>query len=254
MRQLILRAGLMPLPLALSTLCAVVAAAQPGTGTRETVNQSFTTKQPHSPTGLSFSASYHAADDQHGNPPYMRRVVFDPPRGMRYDTSVPESCSASDAELRVMGPAACPAGSRLGNGTVEGRVMEPVAHDFAIDHFKHPVDVVNNANEQILLIKSEGYTVVRGHIRPDGSMAWNTPTCFPSPPAGGCVDDYILQLKSSTVLAPYKRTMGGRVRSYATTPAKCPASGYWRTKARFWWRDGSVDRVVSKQPCRRKRR
>ena len=92
----------------------------------------------------------------------MRRMVVYPPRGMRYDTSVPERCSASDTELRVLGPDACPAGSRLGDGTVEGLIMEPFAHDFVFDHFKHPAAMFNNANQQIILIKSEGYTVVRG--------------------------------------------------------------------------------------------
>jgi hypothetical protein len=65
------------------------------------------------------------------------------------------------------------------------------------------------------------------------------------------VDDYVLQLKSSTILPPYKRTSRGFVRSYATTPPKCPAGGNWRTTIRFWWADGSVDRVVSKQACKR---
>jgi len=239
------------LAIAILLVAAGPTAAQPGAGPRETVDQRFTTKQPDSPTGLSFAASYHAADDPHGNPPYMRRIIFDPPRGMRYDTSVPESCSASDAELQLLGPAACPAGSRLGVGTAEGRVMEPFAHDFALDRFKHHVDIVNDTNEQILLIKSEGYTVVRGRIRADGSMAWNTPTCFPAPPVGECVDDYILQLKSATAIGAYEKTIHGHVRSYATTPATCPRRGYWRTKVRFWWRDGSVDRAVSKQPCDR---
>lgn len=60
---------------------------------------------------------YHAADDPSGNPPYMRRMVFDNPAGLRYDTSVPDHCTASDVELMTRGADACPAGSRLGGGT-----------------------------------------------------------------------------------------------------------------------------------------
>ena len=231
-------------------LAAGIASAQPASGPREDINQRFTTRHPGSATGLAFTARYHAAGDRRANPPYLLRMVTDPPRGMRIDTSVPERCTAPDAELQVMGPAACPAGSRLGGGMVEGRIIEPVAHDFALDHFKHHAYLVNGRNEQILLIHSEGYTVVRGHIRSDGSTVWNTPTCFPAPPVGGCADDYVLQLRSSIQLQPYTRTVDARARSYATTPAKCPRRGYWRTRVRLWWRDGSVDRVVSKQPCR----
>jgi hypothetical protein len=255
MRHPVLRAGLLvQLLCGLSALWASGAAAQPGTGPHETVNQRFTTTRPSAPTGLSFTGTYHAAGNTEGNPPFMRRIVFYPPRGMRYDTSVPKRCSASDIELRVMGPAACPAGSRLGSGTVEGLILMPFAHDVVFDHFKHNVEILNNTNEQILLIKSEGYTVVRGHIRPDGSMVWNTPACFPTPPVGNCVDDYVLQLKSSTVLPPYTRTSHGRVHSYATTPPRCPARGYWRTTVRVGWTDGSADSVVTRQPCRRPRK
>ena len=46
--------------------------------------------------------------------PYMRRMTFYPPAGMRHDTSVPEQCTASDFELSMNGPAACPEGSLIG--------------------------------------------------------------------------------------------------------------------------------------------
>jgi hypothetical protein len=250
MRHLVLRASLLvQLLCLLSALWGAGAAAQPGTGPRETVDQEFTTTRPDSPTGLSFTGSYHAAGDMNGNPPYMRRMVFYPPPGMRYDTSVPERCSASDIELQVMGPAACPAGSRLGGGATEGLFQVPFAHDFVFDHYEHPIHVFNNTNEQIVLVESEGYTVVRGRFGPDGSLAWEQPTCFPTPPVGDCVDDYIVQLKTSSVLPPYTRTDSGGVRSYATTPPTCPAEGHWQTTVRFWWADGSADSVVTTQPC-----
>jgi hypothetical protein len=249
-----LRAALLvQLLLALSALWAAGAVAQPGTGPRETINQSFTSARPSSPTGTSFTASFHAAGDVKGSPPPLKRMVVYPPRGMRYDTSVPARCSASDIELQIRGPAACPAGSQLGGGTVEGLILVPLAHDFVFDHYRHTTYVVNNANQQIVLIKSEGFTVVRGRFRPDGSIAWQLPTCFPKASAAECVDDYLIQLKSSAILPPYKKTSNGRVRSYATTPATCPARGYWRTTVRFSWANGAVDSVVSKQPCRRPR-
>jgi hypothetical protein len=236
---------------ALLAVCAVSATAQPSVGPRESVDQSFTTTRPNAPTGVGYTGVYHAAGDPHGNPPYLRRMIFSPPRGMRYDTSVPDRCSAPDVELEVLGPDACPAGSRLGGGTTEGLFYEPIGHLFVVDHFHHVLDVLNNANEQILLVESEGFTVVRGRMRPDGSIEFDPTTCFPAPPAGGCVDDYILQLKSSSSLPPYTRTSRGRVRSYATTPPTCPAVGYWSTTLRYWWSDGSADRVVSRQPCTR---
>jgi hypothetical protein len=251
MRHLVFRAGLVVQLVWAAAVWAPGAAGQPGTGPRETVNQRFTATRAGTPTGVDFSASYHAAGDKGSPPPVLRRMVVRPPRGMRYDTSVPARCTASDYQLELMGPDACPPGSLLGRGTAEGLIMEPFAHDFAFDHFKHPVYVLNNANQQIVLIHSEGFTVVRGRFRPDGAIDWVLPTCFPNPPGAQCVDDYIIQLKTSSRLPRYTRTTAGRVRSYATTPPACPRRGYWRTRVRYWWGDGSIDSVVTKQPCRR---
>lgn len=250
MRRSVVRLGLLvPLVCALSQLLSAAAAAQPASGPHEDVDQSFTTTRPDSPTGVNYSGVYHAPGDPQGNPPYLRQLIFYPPRGTRFDTSVPDRCTATDAQLQVMGPAACSPGSRLGGGTAEGLFFAPVTHAFLIDHYQHTLDVMNNADEQILLVQSEGFTVVRGRIRPDGSSEFNPTTCFPAPPAGPCADDYILQLKSSTMVPPYTKISGGRTRAYVTTPPTCPARGFWQTTIRLSWSDGSVDNVVSNQPC-----
>jgi hypothetical protein len=231
-----------------SALWALDAGAQAGRGPRERINQTFTTKRPGAPTGISSKARFHAANDPKGNPPNLVRLVFHPPKGMRYDTSVPGQCHASDAQLQTMGPDACPVDSWLGGGTTEGLIMEPVGHDFVFDHFHHHVDVLNNESEQIVLVHSEGWTVARGEMRRDGAIVFNLPTCFPEPPSG-CIDDYIIQLANSTAVYPYKRKVNGRVRSYATTPRRCPSRGYWRTRVRLDWANGATDRVVTKEPC-----
>jgi hypothetical protein len=245
---------LVHLLLALMALALVpaIAAAQPGSGPRETVDQTFTTTQPGSPTGLAFSGTYHAAGDPNGNPPYMRRMVFRSPPGLVYDTSVPDRCTATDAELSVRGPDACPPGSKLGGGTTEGLFYEPIAHSFLIDHYKHNLYIFNNTDEQIMLIESEGFTVVRGHVRPDGSVEFVPPSCFPAPPAGvPCADDYVLQLASQTAMPEYTKTSGGQVRSYVTTPPTCPPRRYWTTTIHYEWADGAVDDVATTQPCSR---
>ena len=226
-------------------LTAAPVAAQPASGPRETVDQSFTTTAPGAATGLAFSAAYHAAGDPQGNPPYLRRMVFQSPPGMRYDTSVPDRCTATDAQLAVMGPDACPAGSRIGTGTTDGIFYFPFSGDQVVDRFHHTLHVLNGDHEQILLVESEGYTVVRGRFTSDGSLEFDPPSCFPAPPAGGCADDYILQLKSATTIPAITRAG----RAYATTPPSCPSTGEWETTLRYWWSDGSTDAVVTRQPC-----
>jgi hypothetical protein len=232
-----------------AALWAVGATGRPGSGPRETVNQRFKAKRPGVPTGLSFTGRFHAAGDGHGQPPFLERMVMHPPRGMHYDTSVPGRCTASDAELQAAGPSACPPDSRLGHGTAEGLFLVPGTSNVVFDHFKHHVDILNNRNEQIVLVHSEGYTVTRGELR-HGSWVYDLPTCFPHPP-GGCVDEYIVQLRTISVLPRHTRKVNGRIRSYATTPRRCPARGYWKTVVVLSWSDGNRDKVATTQPCRR---
>jgi hypothetical protein len=245
------------LALASLALMATPAAAEPVSFARGTVDQTFTTTRPSSPTGLGFDSRFHAAGDEQGNPPYLRRMVVHPPAGMRYDTSVPDQCTATDAELRLRGPNACPQGSLLGDGITTGVFMFPVADNlsdqFVFHEFWHILHVFNNANEQIVLVEAEGYEVVRGRFRDDGAIDWQLPTCFPAPPTG-CVDDYIIQLTNSTFLPPYTEESADGVRSYATTPPECPRSGHWDTAVELFWSDGSYDNVVTTQPCSSKKK
>jgi hypothetical protein len=233
-------AALVALPLVTGT-----AAGEPGSGPRETIDQSYTATSPGTPTGLGWTATYHAANDPNAPPPALRKMVFYPPPGFRYDTNVPGQCTATDAQLELQGPSACPADSHVGDGTTEGLFYAPLMHQILFDNYTHHLDVMNHANEQVMLIQSEGWTVVRGTMNPDGSIEFAGPTCFPSPPAGGCADDYIIQLGSQTTIPVYTNAKG----SYATTPPTCPAEGYWTVTVRFWWADGTTDSVDSHQPC-----
>ena len=240
--------GLLVLMLALSPAGA---SAQSGDFPHGKAEQRYTAKRPNAATGASFTGAYHAAGNAEGNPPYMRRMTFYPPKGMRYDTSVPARCTASDAELRLGGPSACPRDSRLGGGTTSGIFYEPIANAFELTRYNNAFDIFNNANEQVMVIGSGGlgYTVVRGRIGPDQSVTYESPTCFPAPPAGQCARDHVLQLGSRSSMAAYTRGS----RSYLTTPPKCPARGYWLTRVKFWWADGAVDTATSRQPCKRRR-
>jgi hypothetical protein len=239
-----LRDGLVVvLVLASSGFCAGSAPAAPASGPHETLDHRLTTKRPNAPSGFSFEGRYHAAGDPDSYPPYMERMVFYPHRGLRYDTSVPAQCSASDVELVLRGPAACPEGSRLGGGETETAFMGRYPSTVAVDFF-------NDANGQIILARSPILTTVaRGKIHPDGSVEFASPTCYPSLNPVGCPVDNVLQLRSSISVPPYTTSEG----SWLTTPPRCPKSRRWTSTVRLWWKDGSVDTVVIKHPCVRPR-
>lgn len=228
-------------------LAAPVVTAGPVTGKHATVESRFTTKLPDTPTGSMFAGTYHAAGGRDGDPPFMRGMTFYFPKGMRRDTRVPDRCKASDLELHVRGAAACPPGSRLGGGEVDSRFL---GFPSTLE-----VDVFNNTNEVVMLARSPVVaSVTRGKIGRDGSVAFRSPTCFPSVQPVGCPADTALQLGSRITLDPYTRKSGDRVRSYMTTPSSCPRSGRWRTRVRFWWDNGFEETLVNRHPCRRRAR
>lgn len=228
--------------LLLACLAAAGAQAAPVSGPHGTVDNAWTTDLPATPTGYTFTGSYHAAGDPNGDPPYMRGMTFVLPRGMRYDTSVPDRCTASDLELTLRGLAACPPDSRLGGGTVRTKFL---GFPSSLE-----VDVVNNRGEMIMIIRSPGlHSVSRGEIR-RRTVSFRSPTCFPSLSPPGCPVDTALQLGSSVVVPPYVRGSGDDLRSYATTPRRCPRSRRWRTRIRFWWADGTRETLASDHPCR----
>jgi hypothetical protein len=219
------------------------ASAQPVSGPRETLDFQFTTTQPNTPTGWTFTGTYHAADDPDGPPPYMRRMTFYHPPGMMFDTSVPGRCTATDAELAVRGPAACPADSHIGAGTVSINFMNGGSRPSGAELF-------NNSGEQIIVGQSPLLsTIVHSRMYPDQSVEYESPTCWPAVPGAQCPVDDALQMGSSISVPPYTREVDGVVQSYLTTPPVCPVSGHWETPIRFWWADGSIDTVVTEQPC-----
>jgi hypothetical protein len=232
--------------LALLTLIAcawpAAAAAEPVSGAYGTIENQFTTTQPGAPSGGTWFGRYHAPNDPSADPPYMRKMTFYPPPGLRYDTSVPDQCTASDAELALRGPDACPPGSRLGSGTTVSKFMGESQNDVVLDLF-------NNEDEQIILARSPLVTTVaRGKIAPDMSVTFASPTCWPTVGPTPCPVDTVLQIESRMTRPVYTRG----TRTYMTTPPKCPKSGEWRGPVKFWWADGGEETIVTKQPCSRR--
>jgi len=232
-----MRRGVIAAIVALGVVPGAPASADTVRGPHEVVTSEFTTTQPGTPTGMHYVGRYHAAGDPEGEPPYMRRMQSRT-RGLRYDTTVPERCTASDVELALRGPDACPAGSRIGGGTADGRFM---GQDSELT-----LDAFNNTGEQIFVIRSPFVaTIARGRIADDGTVTFASPTCYPALPATGCPADTALQLGSDVTFPTLIRDGRG----YMTTPPTCPRTGHWRTPIRFWWADGTEDTVVTRQPC-----
>jgi hypothetical protein len=230
--------------LVVSALSALGASANPGRGPHERVRISATTTKPGASTGFKWVASYHGASEPHGDPPALRHLAIRLPRGTRYDTSVPGRCGASDQELLALGEAACPASSRIGRSEASlmvlgGGPMTYEGTDFNADH------------QLIELFEANGRPVgvIRTHAR--GRMLRGpVPTCLTGgDPPSGCPSDQMVLLSNTIDIGALTKGHANTRRNFATTPSRCPRSGHWRTHVRFDYADGSVDRILTRQPC-----
>lgn len=227
----------------LCLLGALPAANAAADGSRQDARLSFTTDKPGKPSGLVLDVDYRDPEHPKGKPPAVRRVVTTLARGARYDTSVPERCTAPDAALMLFGEAACPLGSKVGVGaiTLDTGLLGPGRFVDA------EVDFLNDTNELIFLNTVRGSrarTVVRAQVTRRRTIT-AAPFLPGTPPEGAAIDK--VHVKDFRIV---ERRAGER-RAYITTPQRCPPSGRWLNKVTFTYADGVTQVVRSRSPCER---
>src|SRR4051794_16417322 len=100
------------------TAVALLAAPATANAARQSGSFTLTTEEPGAATGNRFSLDFRNPADPAGKPYSVKTIALHLAPGSVLDTSVPEQCKATDAELMARGTAACPAGSRVGGGTI----------------------------------------------------------------------------------------------------------------------------------------
>jgi hypothetical protein len=233
----------LPATAAVLAAAAVPALAGVASGPREVVRTDYTTTRPATPSGTIYDVIYRNPKDANANPPAVRRVLIDSPRGTRVRTSVPVRCDATDEEFRIRGDAACPPGSRIGRGTVTISVLGGPPETSEISVF-------NTAGGLVQLVKFGSFGAATARTRFRGADAdTRIPTCLTGgQPPKGCPSDQAVILASHLDIWKVVR----RGRAYIETPPNCPRKG-WLTRVTFHYGDGKVETVASRGRCRRKR-
>ncbi|MEA2272986.1 MAG: hypothetical protein QOI98_1694 [Solirubrobacteraceae bacterium] len=224
--------GLIRFPACL--VAALLAApAVAGAGSRADFAWRFDDTASARPTALRLHIRYKGLDGEEAKPSPIRRVSLRPPTGTGIAFATTPACEASDAELQVLGDAACPAETRVGRGTLTaitgfGAPVDPFATELSLFNLrngilelvKHPTTGVVIAIERLVL--EDGALVAYPAIAPGG----------PPDGASGVRDiDW-------TVDAP----------GYFTTPAVCPPDG-WVAEGDFTFEDGVRVTERSATPC-----
>jgi hypothetical protein len=231
-----------------ASLAAVVTAALLGSvgialagGSRQEAHYTLSSHRPHHGTSEHFVFDYRNPNDPKGKPPAVRRVVTILPRYAHYNPAIPGSCTASDAELMAQGAKACPKGSALGGGVVTVDTGIPGPERIVTADVKFFNNATDRRGEFIYLntVRGSGArTVIRADVkrRKTITQAGMLPG---TPPDGGAIDTVDLKVKA----------VHSRKGDYITTPRRCPARGFWRTRVRFTYGDDVTQTVPDRTRC-----
>jgi hypothetical protein len=204
---------------------------------RQTATDHWSSTTPGTSSGRMYAVDFVNPIDPSGKPPSVSHVHLQLPSGARFDTDAVAQCPASDAELMLMGAAACPAASGLGVGSIifdtglpgPGRYLK-----VSITFF--------NEHDQLILLTQDASTGLRTVSRATvtaSTLDADLPF-LPGTPPDGAADEH----ERATFLAV--STPAG---NYLTTPPTCPATHRWVERETYTYRDGVSQSVDIAEPC-----
>jgi len=202
----------------------------------------YTTTAPGAPTGTVVDWRFQNPENPKLKPHTAIRMVVHSPVGGLIDTTAPPQCHASDAQLMVQGPPACPKATQVGSGLAVsdtgGGGPFPRYSEATITNFNNQDEVIGVGEvKAIPLLKPVDRTKINGRTET---------TDFPLFPGAPPPDPYT-PFKSLHVVFP-KYVRNGR--PYMRTPRRCPAVRYWTMTTEFTYADGVKQVVVSRSPCK----
>ena len=195
----------------------------------------FASKKPGTNTAMTLHIRYTRPGDAQAKPPPIRRVQIDAPAGTAFHSTTVPACEASDAEVMLLGTAACPSASRIADGTI--RVITGFGEPF--DPFDSPTPVFNDGRGwlEVSQTPSTPITIAVTRLAVTGSRIRGDIAATP----GGPPDN---QTAVSTLDLSFPDSSG-----YITTPPTCPAGGRWATTGTFTFGDGTTQIVHGDTPC-----
>ncbi|MFL5825091.1 MAG: hypothetical protein ACJ76V_01060 [Thermoleophilaceae bacterium] len=201
----------------------------------------FTSSLPGASTGTVLDVQFQNPSDPNLKPYAVQTMVIRGPRGTVVDTTVPPQCHATDAEIMLEGPAACPANSQIGSGFAVsdqgGGGPGSRYSNTTLTHFNNQDEVVGiGVNDDVPAIKTIDRTTLDGRTSTSN---------FPLIPGVPPPEPYTPVQRLYIQFPPYERDG----RAYHLTPPSCPASGHWTFKIVFTYRDGVTQSLESPSPC-----
>jgi polyvinyl alcohol dehydrogenase (cytochrome) len=196
----------------------------------------FSSRRPGSPTGAHLTAVVHRGSPNE-KPSALRSETLTLPPGARFDGQAVPACHASDQEIQMLGPSACPGSSQVGSGTLQvdmGGPADPETTDVTIFNWGH-------GTVEVVTAPGTGRTLAidRGDFTGPGRLTNHPPDAPGGPP------DF--KAAVSAVDFTYRALPSG----FITTPRSCPPSGVWTSAVSYSTADGRSYHATSTTPCGR---
>jgi hypothetical protein len=211
-----------------------VAAAAPASVPRAELQVGLSARAPGASTGVSIHVLYRHPDDPNRKPPALTKAVFELPAGTRLDGRAVPQCHATDDELQSNARDACPAASKVGDGTFTAMTGLPGADPFDTD-----TTLYNGGDQIIELVTFKGTNVTAGFDRL--SIRGNALVAHPPATPGGPPDGRTVP---RDIAATIPRRGG-----FIISPTSCPAGGVWSSRGLFEFADGGHADVTAPTPC-----
>jgi hypothetical protein len=164
----------------------------------------------------------------------LRSLVLDLPRGARFNGGAVPACHATDQQIDLLGPAACPRASEVGTGTIQvaiGSPLDPETADVTIFNW-------GGGTVEILTVPGTNVTLTidRGNFTAPGELTNHPPRGPGGPP----------DFETSVSEADFTYFNN---RGFITTPPSCPSTHRWVSRIRYSTADGRSYRATSATPC-----
>lgn len=208
----------------------------------QSASLTFGTQHAGQRTPVSLAIDYFDPADSTAKPPAVKTVVLELASGTKIDDSVPERCTAPDAQLLLLGSSACPPASRVGGGELDVDTGVPGPARL----LQRNAALFNNDDQMIMLLETKNgppsRLVVR--LRVEGTRI----TSEVPPTPGGPPDGFAAVKRVRLTLDARSSGGGDSARNYVTTPDSCPSGG-WTNTMTFTYRDGRSFSASSRSPC-----
>jgi hypothetical protein len=236
-RSMLRAAGLLSAGLLLLTAgCALASPARAESTSPAEFSFGFDTTQTSASANAELYILYkdpENPDDPDGRSPALTEVIIAAPPGTVFDGAAVPACEASDAELMLLGQAACPEASRVGGGfgsvvTTAGQPNEFVAE---VTLFNYGEGII-----ELLEFLDGGFRAV-DRARFEGA---STMVLHPAVVPG------FTEREFSFI---YEGMPGGSGSAFITTPPDCPPNGGWTSRLAYTVTTGATYSVSSTMPC-----